>query len=96
MKDKGTMHKLQNEFLEDMRKRCPEYNFERKKDNEFNGLDQKLFEQMTEAIIKLREAFEKEKEMTEQMFAMREQQLASKEAELARGLAELAEKGKVY
>lgn len=92
MKDKGTMHKLQNEFLEDMRKRCPEYNFERKKDNEFNGLDQKLFERMTEAIIKLREAFEKEKEMTEQMFAMREQQLASKEAELARGLAELAEK----
>lgn len=92
MKDKGTIHKLQNEFLDDMRKRCPEYNFERKKDNEFNGLDQKLFERMTSAVATLRESFEKEKEMTEQMFAMREAQLANKEAELARGLAELAEK----
>ena len=92
MRDKGTMHKLQEDFLEDMRNRCPEYNFERKPDNEFNGLDQKTYERMTEAVSKLRESFDKEKEMTAQMFAMREAQIANKEAELERGLAELLEK----
>lgn len=52
--DRAQMRKTQARFLEAMQERCPEFKFERKKDGQFNGMEQKLFEKMT-ASIKARE-----------------------------------------
>ena len=53
--DRAQMRKTQARFLEAMQERCPEYKFERKKENQFNGMEQKLFEKMT-ASLQAREA----------------------------------------
>lgn len=49
------MRKTQARFLEAMQERVPYAKFERKKDNQFNGMEQKLYEKMT-AALKAKEA----------------------------------------
>lgn len=53
--DRAQMRKTQARFLEAMQKRVPYAKFERKKENQFNGLEQKTFEKMT-AALKAKEA----------------------------------------
>ena len=53
--DRAQMRKTQARFLEAMQQRVPSAKFERKKDNQFNGLEQKTFEKMT-AALKAKEA----------------------------------------
>lgn len=53
--DRAQMRKTQARFLEAMQERVPYAKFERKKDNQFNGMEQKLYEKMT-AALKAKEA----------------------------------------
>lgn len=45
--DKIKLKKTQEKFLNDMQELEPSYRFDRKLDNTFNGLEQKLFERLT-------------------------------------------------
>lgn len=90
--DRAQMRKTQARFLEAMQERCPEYKFQRKKDQQFNGLDQKLYEKMT-ASIKAREnaLWDREDDVEDREIAVEEQEeqvrkreeaLEAKEADL--------------
>lgn len=73
--DRAQMRKTQARFLEAMQERCPEYKFQRKKDQQFNGLDQKLYEKMT-ASIKAREnaLWDREDDVEDREIAVEEQE----------------------
>lgn len=90
--DRAQMRKTQARFLEAMQERCPEYKFARKKDNQFNGLEQKTFERMT-AALKAREnaLWDREDDVEDREIAVEEQEeqvrkreeaLEAKEADL--------------
>ena len=90
--DRAQMRKTQARFLGAMQERCPEYKFQRKKDQQFNGLDQKLYEKMT-ASIKAREnaLWDREDDVEDREIAVEEQEeqvrkreeaLEAKEADL--------------
>ena len=90
--DRAQMRKTQARFLEAMQKRCPEYKFERKKDGQFNGLEQKTYEKMT-ASLKAREnaLWDREDDVEDREIAVEEQEeqvrkreeaLEAKEADL--------------
>lgn len=68
---KGEMKKMQQHFLERMQERCPWSGFDRKSDNQFNGLEQSIFEKMTKGLA------EKENELFE-----RDDQIEDREIEL--------------
>lgn len=53
--DRAQMRKTQARFLQAMQERVPYAKFERKKENQFNGMEQKLYEKMT-AALKAKEA----------------------------------------
>lgn len=53
--DRAQMRKTQARFLSAMQERVPYAKFERKKENQFNGMEQKLYEKMT-AALKAKEA----------------------------------------
>lgn len=73
--DRAQMRKTQARFLEAMQKRCPEYKFERKKDGQFNGLEQKTYEKMT-ASLKAREnaLWDREDDVEDREIAVEEQE----------------------
>lgn len=48
--DKEQMKKRQDKFLDDMKDKHPEFDFARKENQQFNGLEQELFEKMTEQV----------------------------------------------
>lgn len=48
--DKEQMKKRQDKFLEDMKDKHPDFDFARKENQQFNGLEQELFEKMTEQV----------------------------------------------
>lgn len=90
--DRAQMRKTQARFLESMQERCPEYKFQRKKENQFNGLEQKTFEKMT-AALKAREnaLWDREDDVEDREIAVEEQEeqvrkreeaLEAKEADL--------------
>lgn len=90
--DRAQMRKTQARFLEAMQKRVPYAKFERKKDNQFNGLEQKTYEKMT-ASLKARENAlwdreddvedrENAVEEQEEQVRKREEALEAKEADL--------------
>lgn len=73
--DRAQMRKTQARFLEAMQKRCPEYKFERKKDSQFNGLEQKTFEKMTAALkAKEAEVWDREDEVEDREIKVEEQE----------------------
>lgn len=90
--DRAQMRKTQARFLEAMQKRVPYAKFERKKDNQFNGLEQKTYEKMT-ASLKAREnaLWDREDDVEDREIAVEEQEeqvrkreeaLEAKEADL--------------
>lgn len=48
--DKEQMKKRQDKFLDDMKDKHPDFDFARKENQQFNGLEQELFEKMTEQV----------------------------------------------
>lgn len=78
--DRAQMRKTQARFLEAMQERCPEYKFERKKDGQFNGMEQKLFEKMT-ASLKAREnaLWDREEDVEDREIAVEEDEAKLKE-----------------
>lgn len=90
--DRAQMRKTQARFLEAMQKRCPEYKFERKKENQFNGLEQKTFEKLTAALkAKEAEVWDREDKVEDREIKVEEQEnqlnalqatLQAKEADL--------------
>lgn len=90
--DRAQMRKTQARFLSAMQERCPECKFERKKDGQFNGLEQKTYEKMT-ASLKAREnaLWDREDDVEDREIAVEEQEeqvrkreeaLEAKEADL--------------
>ena len=90
--DRAQMRKTQARFLEAMQQRVPSAKFERKKDNQFNGLEQKTYEKMT-ASLKAREnaLWDREDDVEDREIAVEEQEeqvrkreeaLEAKEADL--------------
>lgn len=73
--DRAQMRKTQARFLEAMQKRCPEYKFERKKENQFNGLEQKTFEKLTAALkAKEAEVWDREDKVEDREIKVEEQE----------------------
>lgn len=90
--DRAQMRKTQARFLEAMQQRVPSAKFERKKDGQFNGLEQKTYEKMT-ASLKAREnaLWDREDDVEDREIAVEEQEeqvrkreeaLEAKEADL--------------
>lgn len=90
--DRAQMRKTQARFLEAMQKRVPYAKFERKKENQFNGLEQKTFEKMTAALkAKEAEVWDREDKVEDREIKVEEQEnqlnalqatLQAKEADL--------------
>lgn len=73
--DRAQMRKTQARFLEAMQKRVPYAKFERKKDNQFNGLEQKTFEKLTAALkAKEAEVWDREDEVEDREIKVEEQE----------------------
>ena len=73
--DRAQMRKTQARFLEAMQKRCPEYKFERKKENQFNGLEQKTFEKLTAALKAIEaEVWDREDKVEDREIKVEEQE----------------------
>lgn len=83
--DKLKLKKTQEKFLQHVKELEPRYRFERKSDNTFNGLEQKLFERLT------KEQKELERELDELGATLddREATLDDREAELEEKSSEL-------
>ena len=90
--DRAQMRKTQARFLEAMQQRVPSAKFERKKENQFNGLEQKTFEKMTAALkAKEAEVWDREDDVEDREIKVEEQEnqlnalqatLQAKEADL--------------
>lgn len=73
--DRAQMRKTQARFLEAMQQRVPSAKFERKKDNQFNGLEQKTFEKMTAALkAKEAEVWDREDEVEDREIKVEKQE----------------------
>lgn len=73
--DRAQMRKTQARFLEAMQQRVPSAKFERKKDNQFNGLEQKTFEKMTAALkAKEAEVWDREDDVEDREIKVEEQE----------------------
>ena len=73
--DRAQMRKTQARFLEAMQQRVPSAKFERKKDNQFNGLEQKTYEKMTAALrTKETELWDREEEVEDREIKVEEQE----------------------
>ena len=73
--DRAQMRKTQARFLEAMQKRVPYAKFERKKDNQFNGLEQKTFEKLTAALkAKEAEVWDREDDVEDREIKVEEQE----------------------
>lgn len=73
--DRAQMRKTQARFLEAMQERVPYAKFERKKDNQFNGLEQKTFEKLTAALkAKEAEVWDREDEVEDREIKVEEQE----------------------
>ena len=73
--DRAQMRKTQERFLEAMQKRVPYAKFERKKDNQFNGLEQKTFEKLTAALkAKEAEVWDREDDVEDREIKVEEQE----------------------
>ena len=73
--DRAQMRKTQARFLQAMQERCPECKFERKKDGQFNGMEQKLFEKMTAALkAKETEIWDREEEVEDREIKVEKQE----------------------
>lgn len=73
--DRAQMRKTQARFLEAMQQRVPSAKFERKKDNQFNGLEQKTFEKLTAALkAKEAEVWDREDEVEDREIKVEEQE----------------------
>lgn len=73
--DRAQMRKTQARFLEAMQKRVPYAKFERKKENQFNGLEQKTFEKLTAALkAKEAEVWDREDEVEDREIKVEEQE----------------------
>lgn len=90
--DRAQMRKTQARFLEAMQQRVPSAKFERKKENQFNGLEQKTFEKLTAALkAKEAEVWDREDDVEDREIKVEEQEnqlnalqatLQAKEADL--------------
>lgn len=73
--DRAQMRKTQARFLEAMQERVPYAKFERKKDNQFNGMEQKLYEKMTAALkAKEAEVWDREDDVEDREIKVEEQE----------------------
>lgn len=73
--DRAQMRKTQARFLEAMQQRVPSAKFERKKDNQFNGLEQKTYEKMTAALkAKEAEVWDREDEVEDREIKVEKQE----------------------
>ena len=73
--DRAQMRKTQARFLEAMQKRVPYAKFERKKENQFNGLEQKTFEKLTAALkAKEAEVWDREDKVEDREIKVEEQE----------------------
>lgn len=73
--DRAQMRKTQARFLEAMQQRVPSAKFERKKENQFNGLEQKTFERLTAALkAKEAEVWDREDEVEDREIKVEEQE----------------------
>ena len=73
--DRAQMRKTQARFLEAMQQRVPSAKFERKKENQFNGLEQKTFEKLTTALkAKEAEVWDREDEVEDREIKVEEQE----------------------
>lgn len=73
--DRAQMRKTQARFLEAMQKRVPYAKFERKKENQFNGLEQKTFEKLTAALkAKEAEVWDREDDVEDREIKVEEQE----------------------
>lgn len=73
--DRAQMRKTQARFLEAMQQRVPSAKFERKKENQFNGLEQKTFEKMTAALkAKEAEVWDREDDVEDREIKVEEQE----------------------
>lgn len=73
--DRAQMRKTQARFLEAMQKRVPYAKFERKKDNQFNGLEQKTYEKLTAALkAKEAEVWDREDDVEDREIKVEEQE----------------------
>ena len=90
--DRAQMRKTQARFLSAMQERVPYAKFERKKENQFNGLEQKTFEKLTAALkAKEAEVWDREDKVEDREIKVEEQEnqlnalqatLQAKEADL--------------
>lgn len=73
--DRAQMRKTQARFLEAMQQRVPSAKFERKKENQFNGLEQKTFERLTAALkAKEAEVWDREDDVEDREIKVEEQE----------------------
>ena len=73
--DRAQMRKTQARFLEAMQKRVPYAKFERKKENQFNGLEQKTFEKLAAALkAKEAEVWDREDKVEDREIKVEEQE----------------------
>lgn len=73
--DRAQMRKTQARFLEAMQQRVPSAKFERKKENQFNGLEQKTFEKLTAALkAKEAEVWDREDKVEDREIKVEEQE----------------------
>lgn len=73
--DRAQMRKTQARFLEAMQKRVPYAKFERKKENQFNGLEQKTYEKLTAALkAKEAEVWDREDKVEDREIKVEEQE----------------------
>lgn len=73
--DRAQMRKTQARFLEAMQQRVPYAKFERKKENQFNGLEQKTFEKLTAALkAKEAEVWDREDDVEDREIKVEEQE----------------------
>ena len=73
--DRAQMRKTQARFLEAMQKRAPYAKFERKKENQFNGLEQKTYEKLTAALkAKEAEVWDREDKVEDREIKVEEQE----------------------
>ena len=90
--DRKQLRETQKEFLESMQKRCPEFRFDRKADGQYNGLEQKLYEQMT-ADVKQREEdlLNRDDELEDKEIELetKEEALGAREVKLAERATEI-------
>lgn len=73
--DRAQMRKTQARFLSAMQERVPYAKFERKKENQFNGMEQKLYEKMTAALkAKEAEVWDREDEVEDREIKVEKQE----------------------